>query len=396
MIEGIGTLREQMMRCYMLGYLIQRHNDCMIVEKYPDYDTYKELKKDKTVEILHRAGFPRSISKIIVMLVPPMEKTISVFICVGLFIIFSFRWLCTKKTRYHNNKFTLKLNLQEKRLVDLLGSAGYGPHNVLAIDVPQTVTKYEIFKVVSLFSGITYQQLLQSFVYSLRTCFFEIKKYHKDDLLFRAYSSFPFYLCFYFIDNLDNSNELVFFNHYERWTYLFGNSHLKRIYVQHGIMPKDHIKRINCDIAYYINKEQQEILEYTIFSNKPEARFRKLFDYSGDDKLKHNGRQDVLVICVALFWDSHVEILRRLYDKNVNIYLKPHPADNIDTYEKLKDEYPEIVILSKFDYPKVDYVISYDSTLADEYEMHDLPVIRYKDDDFALKMEGIVAKSKGL
>jgi hypothetical protein len=80
----------------------------------------------------------------------------------------------------------------------------------------------------------------------------------------------------------------------------------------------------------------------------------------------------------------------------VNIYLKPHPADNIDTYEKLKDEYPEIVILSKFDYPKVDYVISYDSTLADEYEMHDLPVIRYKDDDFALKMEGIVAKSKGL
>ncbi len=394
MIEGKGTLREQMMRCYMLGYIMQRHNDRMIVEKYHDYDTYKALKKEKTVEILHRAGIPRSISKAIVMIVPSMEIPISVFICSWLFMSYSFRWLIHKKVTYHNKKFTLKINLQEKRLVDLLGSAGYGPQNVLAIDIPQTVMNYKSFQVVSLFSGITYGQLWNSFVYALRTCFFEIIKYHKDDLLFRAYSSFPYYICFYFVENLDNSNELVFFNHYERWSYLFGNSHLKRIYVQHGIMPKDHIKRINCDVAYYINQTQREILEYTIFSNKPEARFRKLFEYSGDEKLKNNGMKNVLVICVALFWDSHMSILKRLYDKHVNIYLKPHPGDNIDIFNKLKEEYPKVVVLGKFDYPKVDYVISYNSTLADEYEMHDIPVYRYKDKDFDLKVEGIVAESK--
>lgn len=44
MIEGKGTLREQMMRCYLVGYITQRHNDYKIVAQNHEFDNYKDFK----------------------------------------------------------------------------------------------------------------------------------------------------------------------------------------------------------------------------------------------------------------------------------------------------------------------------------------------------------------
>lgn len=382
MIEEKGTLREQMMRCYLVGYITQRHNDYKIVAQNHEFDNYKEFKILGAKEKLKEYGLSSGLVRVAVAVARLMERTVSFCMCLWMLLSCLLKYLSTSKQTFKNRKFYPKLNYQEKRIINIFGSAGYKPEDITIIDIPGQYTKYEIMPKVSVFSGISCEQLWKAFVYSVRTVFFMKRKFGKDDLLFRSYSSFPFYLCFFFVSNLDDSNELVFVNHYDRWMYMCGNSHLHKTYVQHGKLWYDHIKRINCDVAYYLSRSQKEILEYTLFCNKPEAHFRKVFDYSGLEKLKNNGKKDLLIVCLTIYADRHEGIVEQLNGKGVNIYLKPHPGDNLGIYEQLQQKYPDIVVLGKFDYPKVDYVVSYDSTLADEYEMHDIPVLLYTNPEY--------------
>ena len=371
-----------MSRCFLLGYIANRHNEYKIVAQTPEFSSHKEFKIFSAKEKLAEYGMPRWLVNILIFVAPHMELFLSLCLCTGMFFAYSIKYLRKSKVNIQGCKIFPKLNTQEKRVLDIYSSAGFEPTNLLAIDIPEQYTKFEKIPTVSVFAGITYKQVWSSFINSLRLCCFMIHKYKKEDMLFRAYSSFPFFLCFYFIDNLDESNELVFYNHYDRWIYLLGNSRLKKTYVQHGKLWIDYIPRISCDSAYYISYSQQTTLEHTLFNNKPKAYFRKVFDFSGMGMLRQNGNKDVLIICLAIYLEKHENVVRKLYGKKVNLYLKPHPMDNLDIYTDFQKEYPEIVILGKFDFPKVDYVISYDSTLADEYEMHDIPVLKYDNPEY--------------
>lgn len=371
----------------MLGYITTRHNDDKLLSFGAVHKTYKELKKDRAKEKLVEYGMPRWAATMSIKVAQHIETFVSLMMCTFMFLNYSLKYVRTNRLSFQGEKFFPKLNAQENIVKNLYGSIGMGTQDLTVIDIPEQYTKYKEFKTVSVFSGITYGQLWKSFITSLRLTCFVIRKYKSKDLLFRTYSSFPFFLCYFFVENLDNSNELIFYNHYDRWMYLFGNSHLRKTYVQHGKLWHDHIKRIKCDVAYYINANQREILEYTLFDNKPEAKYRKVFDYSGMDKLKDNHFKNLLIVCISTYSDQHTGVVKELYGGKVNIYLKPHPRDNMDIYNNLQKKYPEIVLLGKFDYPKVDYVLSYESTLADEYEMHDIPVLKYNDIDFKEKFD---------
>lgn len=385
--EYNNTLREQMMRCYIWGYLTQRHNDYKIAANNAEYSSYRDLRLKRTEVALKRAGIPNGLAKIIAKNITPIEKYISYVICTLMFIIFSVMWFFVKRRHYKDMKFCPKLTIYEKMFINIYKSAGYGVKDVTHIYLPGQSYKYKELPSVSVFSGISYGQLFQAYVYSIKMCAFLIKKYRKEEVSFRAYSSFPYFVCFFFVENLDNSNELVMYNHYDRWMYMLGNSHLKRTYIQHGKLWYDQIKRIKCDVAYYINHEQQKVLEHTLFDNKPEAHFRKSFEYTGMEKLLQNGNKDVLIVCFELEAERHETALKRLADRKVNIYLKPHPGDDLSKYDALAKDYQNVVVLGLFDYPKVDYVISYNSSLADEYEMHDIPVVKYSDEDYEEKIE---------
>lgn len=376
-----------MMRCFLLGYITNRHNDYKIVSQSDEFQTYKELKVFGAKEKLAQYGMPRRVANIIVKIAPYFETLLSLSLCFYMFLGSNLKYIHTKKKSFQNRKFFPQLNAEEKRIIGIYNSIGLNVGDLTAIEIPGQFTNYKEFPKVSVYSGITYRQLWESFINSMLLTCFMIQKYKKDDMLFRTYSSFPFFLCFYFVNNLDDSNELIFYNHYDRWMYLLGNSHLHKTYVQHGKLWKDNISRIECDVAYYINHSQQNILEYTLFANKPEARFRKSFEFSGMEKLKDNGSLDLLVVCECVFQDLHEKLVAKIYGKKVNIYLKPHPRDNTDLYLQFQSKYPRIVILGKFDYPKVDCVISYDSTLADEYEMHDIPVLKYDSPDYEERLK---------
>lgn len=389
MIEEKGSLREQMMRCYLLGYITTRHNDYKIVSENLEYNTYKDLRQEIAIETLMVYGMNKKIASFIVKYIAPFERFVSILLCVKEFIFSVFKFCFTNKQIYRNKKFYPKLNYQESRILNMWKSAGLTENDFTVIDIPQQATKYIEIPSVSVYSGITFNQLCKSFVYSIRLCWFMISKYRKNDSIFRVHSCYSYFLCFFFVANLDESNELIFCNHYDRWMYLFGNFRLHKTYIQHGKLWIDYIKRINCDVAYYLSKSQQTILEHTLWSNKPEARFRKIFEYSGQDKIKSNGGKNLLIVCYESYTSKHEAVVKAIYDKNVNIYLKPHPNDNFEIYQKFKKMYPDIVVLEKFDYPKVDVVISYDSTLADEYEMHDITVIRYENSDYEKQLNNI-------
>lgn len=389
MIEHEGSLAQQMKKCYLLGYITTKHNDLKLVRQNQEFSSYKQYRKRMAFQEFQKFGINATFSKYCTDLAFYCELLISLCFLVGMLFSYSVKFFKTKRRKFDGCKICPKLNCIENRFITMYTRAGYEIDSLTVVDIPQQMYPYNRTNKVSVFSGISYTQVLRSFWNAVTLSVHMNKKYKKNDYLLRSYSSFPYFLFFYFVDNLNESNELVFYNHYDRWMYLFGNSILKKTYIQHGKLWRDHIHRINSDRAVYLCKSQQEILEYTVFSNKPQASFMKPIELCGFEKLKGNGNKDLLIVCLESFAQKHESVVKQIYGKQINIYLKPHPADNLSVYNNFLQNYPEVVLLGKSDFPMVDYVISYDSTLADEYEMHDISVFKYDDKDFAEKLNTI-------
>ena len=256
--------------------------------------------------------------------------------------------------------------------------------NIVLIQLSSKNIRYKEFDNVSIFSGIEYVDIMKSLIYSIRILFFMKKKYGKVDFLFRAYSSFEYFLFYFFVLRSSISNTYYFTNLIDRWAYLFGNINHKTCLIQHGILSREmKIKKIgSVDSAYYIDKKQKGICEKILFCNVPVAYYRNALQFSSNNKLLSNEFKNILLVCNLYFWTKEKKIIQDLSKRNVNLYIKPHPLDkNIEDYKSLlKDN--RFVILEINDYPEVDVVISYESTLADEYENNGVVVLRYTDDFF--------------
>lgn len=341
----------------------------------------KECRAEMIEDMVVVRGMSRNVAHLLCKIAIPHEVSISCAILFGKMLTYPVKWLLTSKTSIKNSYVTIKQSMTEKRIRDIFTSAGF--KDVTFVDVPCNPGKYSSnSKVVSVFSGITFAQLITSISLSFKMACFINKRYGKNDCLFRSYSALDYFMAYYYFQNLDKSNEVVFVDTFYKWAYIYCNSPLKKTFVQHGIIHKYPymIKVGEVDKAFYINSVQREVCEYTLFKNKPEVHYRKVFDYTSNEKLKHNGKKNILIISECTFFERMVEIIKSIYEKNVNIYLKPHPIDPLDKYVAIKSELPDITILERYDYPQVDAAISYDSTLADEYELHEIPVVRIEDE----------------
>ena len=105
-------------------------------------------------------------------------------------------------------------------------------------------------------------------------------------MLFRSYSSFEYFLSYFFINRSRLTNKYYFVNTYDRWAYIFGDIKHETYFIQHGILSGDVlIKKIGrVDYAYYIDKEQKDICEKILFDNVPVARYRNRMNFSGNGK----------------------------------------------------------------------------------------------------------------
>ena len=104
-----------------------------------------------------------------------------------------------------------------------------------------------------------------------------------------------------------------------------------------------------------------------------------------DNILKFNenlgGDKAILIIAYFdLFYEKERKLISLLQNRAVKIYLKNHPLFPASVYSDLKKEY-DFILLDGPIFPKVDYVFSYSSTLALEYENLGAKVILYNNMD---------------
>ena len=370
------------LKCYIYGYINYKN---VYVDKKSIGEftgSLKDYKVSIAADHLYQKGVKRSIAEKMIRFSIHFETVISIFILFFHFLLALAKKVVSRRVVLQNQVLIYSSGIQEQRLINLLKSAEIDDFVVVKISGKKN--KYSQKLSYSLYSGIRTLQIVKAALYSVYFIFFMKNKYGKKDCLFRSYSFFEYLLVYCSLSNLDKSNSLLFFDTISRWAYLFCSSSLTKTFVQHGKISGrvNYVKLRNIDVAYYISESQRNILEKCLIGCKPKYKYRKLFEFAGDEKIKHTGKKNVLVVCRETLMARQMSVVDLLSSCSVNIYLKPHPSDKYDEYLSLQNKYPEVSILDRYDYPEVDFVISYDSSLADEYEMHNIPVLKYNDENF--------------
>ena len=382
-------MKKNIFEGFVYGYINNMATNVLFFD-CKEYSVLKKTKQSIAKEQLLFYGINKKLANSVIPIATSIELPLSLLIIFWHFVKALLVWVFTPKQAIKCKQLSLKLNMPEARVINLYKSADIVDY--LWVDISGQSQKYNGKDKVSVFSGLKLIDILRSFFISIQLCFYMQKKFGKNDTLFRYYASFDYALAYFFFKNLDKSNSIVYYNTFDRWSYMLMRFPFEVTWVQHGkLTNKIRYKRYKgVKTAFYINKAQQDICETFLFSDKPIAKYRKLFDYSAKEKMIRNGNKHVLFICFFGALKNTEETIARLEGKNLNIYIKPHPSEAIQMYDGIKAKYPNLVFLGKYDYPEVDYVISYDSTLADEYEMHDIPVFKYEDDNFEDKITLLV------
>ena len=360
-------------KCYISGYLNMY---------YFYYDVAYDPKKEtflhyKIQTVLHYAGFEK-VSVDLSRIASLLSVLESLFGSVYVFakFLYVFLWhLFVQRRNYNDKTFLASLTFAPFRLKGFLEAIR--PIEVSTIKIPFIKNGYKENE-INILSSLNSMDIVQSLLLSWRTIWLQYYKYRHRDTLFRSYSCFEYYLACYFVDHTKESNQFVFYNTYDRWAFLMSATP-NSTFIQHGkLMDTLRLIKISTPArAYYINQVQQKVCENVLYRGRPRfIGFRKHLEFTCNDLLKSNGKKNVLIVC----WNNNItqewEICRIL-DKKVNIYLKPHPGDKDNpSYPQMAKQY-DGVIIPKTGYPKVDVVLSYDSTLADEYEDVGIYVIRY-------------------
>lgn len=320
----------------------------------------------------------RNTNRDLTWLSPFLSIGESVFSTILVFVRFFFiliRRLATRKKYYNNQTIVAPLIISQFRIKKILESIR--PVEVCTLKIPFINNCYHENE-IDLISVISVTDIFSSWIASWKTIWILYLKYRNRDPLFRSYSSFEYYLTCSFIEKTKGHNRFVYYNTYDRWAFLMSNTP-RSIFIQHGKLPESlHIIKVGTpEKAFYINESQRIILEKVLLKYPAkESNYRPLLEFTCNDLLENNGKKNVLLVC----WSNNINYEQRicqLINSDCNLLIKPHPGDKDNPeYVEMKEKYG-CKIVPKTGYPKVDIVISYDSTLADEYDDAGVRVIRY-------------------
>ena len=290
-------------------------------------------------------------------------------------LIVLIKCLFKRKRKYEDKTFLASLGFASFRLKGLLESVR--PLDISTLKIPFIKNDYHENE-VDILTGVLVADVCKSLIAAWQTIWLQYNKYNYRDPIIRSYSSFEYYLACCFVRNMEANNRFIYYNTYDRWAFLMCNT-VGSTFVQHGkLMDTVLLIKVGTpETAYYLSKRQGRIVEQILFSSAPKnVRLRKPIEFTYNEVLRHNGKKNVLLVCWNNNIDKEWEICELLHDE-CNLYIKPHPGDKDNpAYPKMAEQY-QCVIIPKTGYPKVDVVVSYDSTLADEYEDVDVKVIRY-------------------
>lgn len=382
--------RKELFRYYLYGY----QNEKMVGRwKTGNQKNRKEFKKKAIVSYLNLGRFPSFFQKTLIAAISIAELPLSWGMETFLFVRYVFALLFHTKSNTEGNIFFI--GTKEQRFKKELQNARIPEQEVMVVKFYgwNYGQIFDGIKQISILEGLRLSDVWRAYRYSLRMSAFMNKRYGKEDMFFRSYSSFEFFLACFFLSQLDKSKTVVFVETYSRWAHLCGRLSHHVVFVQHGIIGKDLnflIKIGSPDEAYFLNeKEATYCCEY-MFNRKPEIKFLDGLKFTSNEKLLDNGNINVLVVCHYIYFEIEKRIASTVIGLGgYNVYMKPHPLDPREQYVEFCKEIGAIII-DKQDYPKVDVVIAYNSTLAVEYMDAGVDVIRHDEIDF----EEIINKVK--
>ena len=358
---------------FISGYLNTYYSDRCFA-----YDSAKEsFAQHRIQSVLRYFGLKESKSDLswLAPILSILEVILGSFLVFGQAIVVIMKCSIQKRKIYEGRIFFASLIFASFRIKGMLDSVR--PLEVSTLKLPFTKNDYHENE-VNILSVVTVADVLRSLAASWLTIWTQYHKYRKRDPLFRSYSSFEYYLVCCFVERTERKNSFLYYNTYDRWAFLMCNTK-GATFVQHGKLMDtlSFIKVGTPETAYYLSKKQGTILEKILFKKTPRnVKFRKPMEFTLNEVLQHNGKKNVLLVC----WNNNVDLewkICEILKGRCNMYIKPHPGDKDNpTYPQMAEKY-NCVIIPKTGYPHVDVVISYDSTLADEYEDVDVKVIRY-------------------
>lgn len=363
MMDNSIFSRDNFFRYYIYGYLNSR-----VAILGRNMDSLKATRKQEIRNYINIDGYPKWMGMLFIWTVIHFELPISIIIECLYYFLYVIKGIKSNKIEKGERIY---IGIREQRLKNILNNAHIQLDSVTVITFSNEENSiFNDFFQKSLCSCVSLKDMTKAFIWSLQMTWFLMRKYGKTDCFFRVYSSFEFFLTCKFCEKLDSTNEVLYTSTYSRWGYLFGNLPIKTIFLQHGIIGDRLpflIKAGVPDRAFFLNDEERQNCCRFLFSNVPEVNYLDGLKFTSNEKLLDNGRKNVLIVCNLIHFNKEQCIAHGLMDNGTyNIYMKPHPLDSISKYKELAEDLP-IVLLDKADYPKVDIVISYNSTLAIEY-----------------------------
>ena len=135
------------------------------------------------------------------------------------------------------------------------------------------------------------------------------------------------------------------------------------------------LSKISPSKVYCFTENDEIALSRSVIANNPEYIH---IGYGFKPAFKPD-KFSLLIVGNYTFYEKREElIISQLQDLDINIYLKNHPQIFDERYDEMRKKYNFILIKGvRSDLPDVDIVISYDSTLALEYESVGTQILYY-------------------
>lgn len=257
--------------------------------------------------------------------------------------------------------------------------------------------------VLSVFRFIGFQDILSAYWDSVIVVSYIVKK-NGYQFVIPAIKCYRWFLYNIAVRKIPYHVELIFANHKDAFaTLIDALPHQNKTLVQHGTeILMDNSNNIGTTYYYHhedgnywsqnlpcrynsltklycFSKKEFEAMKTAVLNCTPEVIYvgyslKKFNENLGGDKA-------ILIIAYFdLFYEKERKLISLLQNRAVKIYLKNHPLFPASVYSDLKKEY-DFILLDGPIFPKVDYVFSYSSTLALEYENLGAKVILYNNMD---------------